>query len=317
VTSDRYDLIRAFLAYLQVEKGLAPNTLSSYGIDLRRLEDWSVAQGKGLTEISRVDLRQWVASMSVEGRSPASIARAVSAVRAFYKFLYLDGWVRRVPTEQIETPRLNQFLPYVLAHDEVDRLLLAPDAETPEGIRDRALLHVLYGSGARVSEVVNLAVDAVNFPRRMITVVGKGDRQRQLPIGRPAAYWLLMYYGVRAAHGLEKSYVFMHRERRMTRAYAFQQVKFYASQVGLKRVTPHTLRHTFATHLLLGGADIRTVQELLGHRDISSTQIYTHLTAARLHASYRQFHPRGGSLKGENEQEANRMRVKEHLPPRK
>lgn len=307
-------LISAFLAYVRVEKGLAQNTLDSYANDLRRLHEWSVQNQTTLTELTPQHLRQWIASLSRERLSPATIARAASAVRTFYRFLYLDGHVRRVPSEDIATPRQNVFLPRVLSIEEVDRLLEAPDAETPEGIRDRALLHLLYGTGARISEAVSLQSANVSFPSRLVTLIGKGNRLRKVPMGRSAAYWLLMYFGVRASFGPSRSYLFIHRNSPMTRYFGFAIVKRHAAAAQLKDVTPHTLRHSFATHLMTNGADTRFVQELLGHRDVDSTQIYTHLTKERISSVYRQFHPRNGIAQAKNEQQANRNQIKEALP---
>jgi integrase/recombinase XerD len=292
-TTSRRDLIKEFLTYIQVEKGLALNTLESYGRDLARLEKWATGSGKPVPELTRQDLRHWIAELSREGLSPSSVARAVSAARSFFRFLMLDGHIKGQPTEELNTPQRFAYLPQFLTEDEIDQLFAAPDISTEEGIRDRALLEVMYGAGLRVSELVSLKQADVDIHSGLVVCHGKGSKERRVPIGKSAIHWLQQYGAVKATYGKATSaYMFLNRGKPLTRQFAWSMIKRYGARAGVKNISPHTLRHSFATHLLQNGADSRSVQALLGHSDISTTQIYTHMTDRHLRSSYDKHHPR-------------------------
>ena len=287
------DFVKEFLTYLQVEKGLAHRSVESYKRDLDRLQSWANKNGKQVSELSRVDLRKWIASLSREGLAPTSIARAVSATRGFYKFLMLDGHIRNHPAEDLDTPQRFAYLPKFLTEDEINGLLAAPDVSTEEGIRDRAVLEIMYAAGLRVSELVNLKHADVDLLAGLVVCHGKGNKERRVPLGKSAIHWLQQYAAVKAGYGKQSSpNIFLHRGRPFTRQVAWAMIKRHAEKAGIKDVSPHTLRHSFATHLLQHGADSRSVQALLGHSDISTTQIYTHITDMHLRSAYDRHHPR-------------------------
>jgi integrase/recombinase XerD len=287
------DFLKEFITYLQVEKGLARHTLESYRRDLDRLQTWANKNGEEVSELAREDLRKWIASLSREGLAPASIARAVSATRGFFKFLMLDGHIKSHPAEDLDTPQRFAYLPKFLTEDEIDRLFAAPDVSTPEGIRDRALLEIMYAAGLRVSELVGLKQADVDLLAGLVVCHGKGNKERRVPLGKSAIHWLQQYAAVKAGYGKQTSpFVFLHRGRPFTRQFAWSMIKRHAEKAGIRNVSPHTLRHSFATHLLQHGADSRSVQALLGHSDISTTQIYTHITDLHLRSAYDRHHPR-------------------------
>lgn len=287
------DFLKEYLTYLQVEKGLARLSLESYRRDLDRLQTWANKNGKQVSDLSRADLRKWIASLSREGLAPTSIARAVSATRGFFKFLMLDGHIKSHPAEDLDTPQRFAYLPKFLTEDEINRLFTAPDISTEEGIRDRAVLEIMYAAGLRVSELVNLKQADVDLLAGLVKCHGKGNKERRVPLGKSAIHWLQQYSAVKAGYGKQASpYVFLHRGRPFTRQLAWSMIKSHAEKVGIKNVSPHTLRHSFATHLLQHGADSRSVQALLGHSDISTTQIYTHITDMHLRSAYDRHHPR-------------------------
>jgi len=290
------DFVKEFLTYLQVEKGLARLSLESYRRDLCRLQTWSEKCGKQISELTRADLRKWIASLSREGLAPASIARAVSATRGFFKFLMLDGHIKTHPAEDLDTPQRFSYLPKFLTEDEINRLLAAPDVSTEEGIRDRAVLEIMYATGLRVSELVGLKQADVDLLAGLVVCHGKGNKERRVPLGKSAIHWLQQYAAVKKGYGKQTTpNVFLHRGRPFTRQIAWLMIKRHAEKVGIKNVSPHTLRHSFATHLLQHGADSRSVQALLGHSDISTTQIYTHITDIHLRSAYDRHHPRARS----------------------
>ena len=287
------DLKKEFLTYIQVEKGLARHTLESYERDLTRLQEWASGNGKQIAELTRPDLRKWIASLSRDGLAPTSIARAVSATRGFFKFLMLDGHIKSHPAEDLDTPQRFSYLPKFLTEDEIDRLLAAPNISTPEGIRDRAVLEVMYASGLRVSELVALKQADVDLLAGLLVCHGKGSKERRVPLGKSSIHWLQQYAAVKAGYGKQSfPNVFLHRGKPFTRHIAWAMIKRHAERAGIKHVSPHTLRHSFATHLLQRGADSRSVQALLGHSDISTTQIYTHMTDVHLRSAYNRHHPR-------------------------
>jgi integrase/recombinase XerD len=286
------DLTREFLASIQVEKGLSQNTLQNYARDIRRLQLWSTEKAKHIDQLQRKDLREWIASMSREGLAPSSIARAVSAARSFFKFLMLDRHVQRDPTEDIHTPQKSARLPKFLTEEEMERLLRAPDINRDAGVRDRAMLELMYAAGLRVSELCGLKVADVDLDSAIVSCFGKGSKQRRIPIGKSAVHWLQRYIAVRDRVGSNNPVLFLNRGRALTRQLAWRIVKTHAAKAQVPNISPHTLRHSFGTHLMQHGADSRSVQALLGHSDISTTEIYTHITDLHMRKAYDRFHPR-------------------------
>ena len=287
------DRIKEYLTYIQVEKGLARRTIDSYEGDLKRLERWANKIGAEVADLTRPDMRKWIAQLSREGLAPSSVARAVSAARGFFQFLLRDGHIKHQPTEDLDTPQKFSYLPKFLTEDEIDLLFSTPDVTTKEGIRDRAMLELMYAAGLRVSELVSLKQGDVDVHTGVVVCHGKGSKERRVPIGKSAIHWLQRYDSIKAGFG-EPGYanLFLDRGKPLTRQFAWATIKKHAAKVGLKNVSPHTLRHSFATHLLQHGADSRSVQALLGHSDISTTQIYTHITDRHLRSAYDNHHPR-------------------------
>jgi integrase/recombinase XerD len=294
------DLMREYLVYLQVEKGLAQNSLTSYSNDLARLQAWADEQGKEPKELTRSDLRQWVAHLSREGLSPTSVARAVSGARGWYKWLLLDGHATKNPAEDLDTPQKSSPLPRFLTEDEVAQMFAAPDATTDSGLLDRTIMELLYATGLRVSELVVLQLADIDFEAGLLTCFGKGSKQRRVPIGQSALGWLERYRRFRAGYGPHAAPNFFLNSRGgpLNTNFVASMIKGYAEKLGLENVTPHKFRHTFATHLLQHGADSRSVQALLGHSDISTTQIYTHITNRQMRQTYDRFHPRAKGVAG-------------------
>ena len=287
------DFVKDHLTYLQVEKGLARHTLESYSRDLARLDHWAGKSGKPVAELTRADLRKWIANLSREGLAPSSVARAVSAARGFFRFLMLDGHIKHHPAEDLDTPQKFAYLPKFLTEEEIDRLFAVPDVSTEEGIRDRAMLELMYAAGLRVSELVTLKKAEVDLHAGVVNCHGKGNKERRVPVGKSAIHWLQQYASVQAGYGQSPyANLFLHRGKPLTRQLAWTMIKTHAEKIGLHNVSPHTLRHSFATHLLQHGADSRSVQALLGHSDISTTQIYTHITDRHLRTAYDNHHPR-------------------------
>jgi integrase/recombinase XerD len=298
VAQTQRDLVKEYLAYVQVEKGLSRNTLESYGRDLRRLEQWAIKSGKASSELNRADLRKWIADLSRAGLAPSSVARAVSAARGFFRFLMLDGHLKHYPTEDLDTPQRFAYLPRFLTEDEINRLFSAPDISTPAGIRDRAMFELMYAAGLRVSELVSLKDVDLELHAGLVKCHGKGNKERRVPLGRSAIHWLQQYAAVKASFGRSSSpFLFLHAGRPLSRQFAWARIKEHAATAGLEHVSPHTLRHSFATHLMQHGADSRSVQALLGHSDISTTQIYTHITDGHLRSAYNRHHPRARMVK--------------------
>jgi len=293
VRSSNRDFVREFLSYIRVEKGLSANTLQSYARDIAKLQAWAEKNRKQIEKLERKDLREWIARMSRDGLAPSSVSRAVSAARSFFRFLMLDGHIKRHPAEDLHTPQKLSYLPRFLTEEEIESLMKAPDISTDEGVRDRALLEVMYATGVRVSEVVGLQTGDVDLHAGLVGCHGKGNKQRRVPIGKSAIHWLQQYLSVRKRLGSEtKPQLFLHHGRALTRQNAWAIIKKHAAKAGVPDISPHTLRHSFATHLLQHGADSRSVQALLGHSDISTTQIYTHITDMHMRTAYDRFHPR-------------------------
>ena len=241
-----------------------------------------------------------------EGLAPASVTRATSAARGFYRFLMMDGHLKSHPAEDLDTPQGTTHLPRFLSEDEMERLLHAPDTATEEGTRDRAILELMYATGLRISELVSLKTPDVDMDAGLVVCHGKGSKERRVPIGKSATHWLELYRDLRTrAKGTGDARLFVTGlGRPLTRQTVWAAVKRYALRAGLEHVSPHTLRHSFATHLLQRGADSRSVQSLLGHSDISTTQIYTHITDRHLRATYDRHHPRASSTQAIHRRDA-------------
>jgi len=281
-----------------MERGLAPNTLAAYRADLTALERWLEERGTDLVSASRADVLGFMAARVEAGARPRSTARQLSSFRRFYGYLVRDGSTDEDPTAMIDMPKVGRSLPRSLTEEEVEALLAAPAVSDPLGHRDRTMLEVLYATGLRVSELVSLKLSSVNLSQGVLRIVGKGDRERLIPLGEEAVHWLEQFLqGPRVEILLERQtdYLFpTRRGDRMTRQAFWHIIKRHARSAGIrKELSPHTLRHAFATHLLNHGADLRVVQMLLGHSDLSTTQIYTHVARERLKDLHAQHHPRG------------------------
>ena len=288
----------AFRDYLTLEAGSSSNTVENYLRDVRRLVRWG--EGRGVTNpeaITTTQLREFIYALKDLGLQPTTIRRQISALRTYFKFLTGEGITVRDPTERLDAPKGWRRLPAVLSVQEVEKLVTAPDADTPLGVRDRALLELCYATGARVSELVALRLADLMFEDGLARLFGKGSKQRLVPVGRRALGAASLYAReIRPGldRGRSKGVLFVNaRGGPLSRVGAWGIIKAAARRAGLtKRVTPHTLRHSFATHLLEGGADLRAVQEMLGHADLSTTQLYTHVDREYLRSVHRNFHPR-------------------------
>ena len=293
----RYQLER-FGDYLTLEQGTSPRTLEAYQRDVERLVDFARLHGAPTPlDVTSKLLRDFVYHLKDVGLSPASIRRNISAVRTYFRFLLADGVVARDPSERLETPKRWRTLPEVLTVDEVAKLLASPTLDDTLAFRDRAMLELAYGAGLRVSEWITIGVRDVLFEEHLVRVFGKGSKERLVPIGRSAIGAVATYIRElrpRLERGNGKGVLFLNaRGEPLTRMGAWKILRRHVERAGItKAVSPHTLRHSFATHLLEGGADLRAVQEMLGHADISTTQIYTHVDREYLRQVHRQFHPR-------------------------
>lgn len=290
-------LIAAFLDAAWMERGLSANTLVAYRTDLVQLARALAAKGKVLEQARREDLLDYLASLV--SSPPRTAARKLSACRQFYRYLSREGHIRDDPTALIEAPRIGRPLPRSLTETQVEHLLDAPEVDDPLGLRDRAMLELLYATGLRVTELVGLRLAQVNLTQGLVRVIGKGGRERIVPLGEISSDWMTRFLtlgrpalvlGVRADDATFPT----RRGRAMTRQGFWYRIKRYAVQAGISApLSPHTLRHAFATHLLNHGADLRVIQMLLGHADISTTQIYTHVARERLKNLHAEHHPRG------------------------
>ena len=295
--ADRFVVAR-FQEYLTLEQGVSPRTLEAYGRDVTRFAAYALSRGiPAPADASARLLRDYVYHLKDLGLAAASIRRNVSAVRTYFRFLLAEGHVTSDPSERLETPRRWRTLPEVLTVDETARLLAAPTLDDPLAFRDRALLELAYGAGLRVSEWISLDVRDVLLDDGLVRVFGKGSKERLVPIGRSAIGAVAVYrreLRPRLEQGHGKGILFLNaRGRPLTRMGAWKILRKYVDRAGIEKpVSPHTLRHSFATHLLEGGADLRAVQEMLGHADISTTQIYTHIDREYLRTVHRQYHPR-------------------------
>jgi len=293
-----HDLIDAYLDHLRVERRLADHTVVSYSRDLQHLAAFAAGIERPLAALSRSDLEAFGRQLMAQGLAPRSVARAVAAVRGFYRYLTITRRLEANPADDLHAPRLWSVLPSSLGADEVERLLAQPDVATPRGLRDRALIELLYATGLRVSELLDLRVADLNLEAGHLTCTGKGQKQRLVPIGDEAAGWVARY--VREARGRllgrapsQRLFVNARGGAALTRSGFWRILKAYGRQAGIARpLSPHVLRHSFATHLLEHGADLRAIQMMLGHADLSTTQIYTHVLEARMRTLYDRFHPR-------------------------
>lgn len=294
------DHLQDFIHYMVVEKGLAKNTVAAYERDLKHYLLFldKVEQLASLNEVTRAHIVQFLSHLKSEGKSAKTIARHVASVRSFHQFLLRDKAVEHDPSVHIEPPKMEKTLPKVLNLAEVEALLAAPDTSTPFGKRDQAMLELLYATGMRVSELISLNLDDVHLTMGFVRCTGKGNKERIIPIGKTAIRVLETYLQagrpqLKSAKHAEEALFLNHHGKRLSRQGFWKLLKALSKKVNIeKELTPHTLRHSFATHLLENGADLRAVQEMLGHADISTTQIYTHVTKTRMKDVYSQFHPR-------------------------
>ncbi len=299
ISEDEQALLDRVMQQFWLEQGLSQHTLTAYETDLRGFAAWLALREKALLRASRADILSFLAEKMSEGKQARSLARMLSAARRFYAWLLAQGETHADPTLDIPPPGMGRPLPKSLSESDVEALVTAPPIDTMLGLRDRAMLETLYATGLRVSELINLSLGQMSLSSGVARVLGKGRKERLVPLGEEAVYWIERYLAeARPAllEGLgESAALFVTRRGAgMTRQMFWILIKRYAAQVGLTtELSPHTLRHAFATHLLNHGADLRVVQMLLGHADLSSTQIYTHVARARLKALHHEHHPRG------------------------
>jgi integrase/recombinase XerD len=293
-------LFDAYLAHLKVERGLSKNTLMAYASDLARFAEWMEERALPVDESSEPQVARYLSHLGASGLAARSQARVLSSLRGFYKYMLREREVRRDPTDLLEGPKLAKRLPVVMTHDEVLRLLAAPSGQKPNTVRDRAMLHTMYAAGLRVSELVRLELSDLHLEGRFLNAFGKGSKRRIVPIGDLAIESLGTYlrevrpkWALRS--GTAATHVFLTaRGTPLTRQAFWKSVKAYTRVARIEKdISPHKLRHSFATHLLLGGADLRAVQSMLGHADIATTEVYTHVTGAHLRHVHATYHPRG------------------------
>lgn len=292
--------IKQFSNYLKLERSLSGNSIEAYVRDIEKLQQFAEMNLKGLSplKITSKNLQAFLTYINELGMSAHSQARILSGVKAFYKYMIYEELLDKDPTVLIEGPKLGRKLPDTLSYMEIEQLLEAIDLSTPEGARNRAMLEVLYSSGLRVSELVDLRMNNVYFDVGFLRVVGKGNKERLVPVGKDALKFLTIYKDqIRVHIPVQKdfeSYMFLNRRgKKLTRVMIFTIIKGLAAKIGLKKIiSPHTFRHSFATHLIEGGADLRAVQEMLGHESITTTEIYTHLDRDYLRQVIQEFHPR-------------------------
>ena len=290
-------LIDNFIDELWLEKGLSKNTLTAYRNDIQTFSNWY--KGNSLLEVERVDLLDYLADRLKQGFSSRSTARSLSSLRAFYSHLTVRHNLKEDPTSRVESPKLGRSLPKTLSEEEVERLIQAPDVDDDIGLRDRAMLELIYACGLRVSELISLDILNINLRQGVIRVIGKGEKERLVPMGEEALHWIERYINKSRPNFIKAdnkiSEVFLSkRGKAMTRQTFWYRLKEYAQLASInKELSPHTLRHAFATHLINHGADLRTVQLLLGHSSLSTTQIYTEVARHRMKELHNEHHPRG------------------------
>jgi integrase/recombinase XerD len=298
MTTPATPAIDTYLDYLRDVRRMSANTLSSYAHDLVQLAAFAGQKGRAIEALDRRDLEAFARQLMTAGLAPRSVARAIACVRGLYKFLLVEKRIAADPAEDLRAPRAWPALPKYLDIEQVDRLLLQPDVSTPRGVRDKALIELLYATGLRVTELLSLKAGDINLEAGYLTCIGKGDKQRIVPLGDSAADWVRRYAAeARPAllKGRKTKWLFVNAKGggQLSRVGFWKVLKEYGIKAGVSRdLSPHVLRHSFATHLLERGADLRAIQMMLGHADLSTTQIYTHVLEARLRAVYDKFHPR-------------------------
>jgi integrase/recombinase XerD len=295
--ADLSPLVDVYLAHLKVERGLAPRTINAYAADIAAFADFAEESGLPAEEISPATVTEYLGRLSRRGMKRRSQARTLSALRGLFGHLRSERYLPADPTEDADSPRTERTLPVVLTREEVERLLAAPDPKTARGLRDTAMLHTMYAAGLRVSELVTLRLSDMDLQAGFLAVTGKGDKRRLVPVGEWAVAMIRKYMDeVRPSWAKpgETAVFLTNRRAPMTRQAFWLIIRRYAAAAGIhKHLSPHKLRHSFATHLLEGGADLRSVQAMLGHVDISTTQIYTHVTTDHILRVHKKYHPRG------------------------
>lgn len=290
--------IKEFKTYLKIERSLSDNTIDSYLRDVQKLAHFAEDKNLNELQITKGEVKEFILEINKEGISSRSQSRIISGIKAFYKYLILEDYIKVNPTELIESPKIGIKLPDTLSVSEIDDLISAIDLSHPQGERNRAILEVLYSCGLRVSELTNLKLSNIRFKEGYVKVVGKGNKERFAPIGSSAIKYLNIYLNeIRNHQNIKKGskdIVFLNRRgNKLTRVMIFTIIKQLAEKIGLKKkISPHTFRHSFATHLIEGGADLRAIQEMLGHESITTTEIYTHLDREFLRDAIMTFHPR-------------------------
>tara|TARA_X000000950_G_scaffold286340_1_gene394950 strand:- start:1853 stop:2740 length:888 start_codon:yes stop_codon:yes gene_type:complete len=286
-------IIRSFLNSLYIEKGLSKNTVSSYENDISSFLSWLNKKQKNYQHVSSKDINEFISNLFNSGLKSSTINRKISSIKHFYLFLSKKKIIKYSPADEIETPKQEKYLPISMSEEEVERLLNSPNSNQIIERRDKAMIEILYATGMRISELVNLKLTDVDFNRSVLKVFGKGSKERLVPYGEKAAEALHIYLRDRKRSD-SKSVFLSNRGSQITRGAFWQRIKIYIKRENLKSsISPHTLRHAFATHLLNRGADLRSVQILLGHSDLSTTQIYTHIAKQRLGEILKKHHPRG------------------------
>ena len=291
--------IKNFKSYLQIERSLSANSVEAYVRDIKKFEFYAVSAKLNALNVSRENISTFLVTLSDNNISARSQARIISGIKAFYKYLIIEDYIKSDPTELIESPKIGLKLPDTLSISEIDKLIASIDLSSKQGERNRAIIETLYSCGLRVSELINLQLSNVHFKEGYLKVIGKGNKERLAPMGGRAIKYLRIYINqVRNHQNIRKEdedIVFLNnRGKKLTRVMIFLIIRKLTAEIGLKKkISPHTFRHSFATHLIEGGADLRAVQEMLGHESITTTEIYTHLDKEYLRSNIIQFHPRG------------------------
>lgn len=292
---DPKKILNDFIAYISIEKGLSKNTALAYRSDISKFLKFAKKKEMPIEEFQHQDITDFLWEAKMKGLKPTSVYRIIESLRQFYKYLTAEEIIENNPTSYIAAPKIPETLPDMLSFDEVERLLNSIDSSDEMNIRNRAMLELLYATGLRVSELINLTFSDIDINKGFLRVIGKGSKERLIPFGEKAKNFINIYLNKRKPHVELKENIFISRlGKKLSRVEFWRQLKNIAKKAGInKNITPHTLRHSFASHLLAGGADIRFVQEMLGHSSISTTQIYTHLDKDKLKQNHKKFHPRG------------------------